>query len=168
VQKFGGTSVGSVERIRAVARRCLATQRQGNEVVVIVSAMAGETNRLLALAREIHPEPDERECDVIAATGEQVSVGLLALAIQALGGEARSFLGHQVRVLTDSAFARARILEIDGARVVEPSVTPLTAMTTMVNTARTLIARFMLISSLGELNCELSCSQDAFPRLTAY
>jgi len=119
VQKFGGTSVGSVERIRAVARRCLATQRQGNEVVVIVSAMAGETNRLLALARQINPEPDERECDVIAATGEQVSVGLLALAIQALGGEARSFLGHQVRVLTDSAFARARIRAIDGYKIVD-------------------------------------------------
>jgi aspartate kinase len=119
VQKYGGTSVGSVERIRAVAERCLATQRRGHEVVVIVSAMAGETNRLLALAREIHPEPDERECDVIAATGEQVSVGLLALAIQALGGKAQSFLGHQVRVLTDSAFARARILDIDGAKIAQ-------------------------------------------------
>ncbi|MBI5482643.1 MAG: aspartate kinase [Deltaproteobacteria bacterium] len=117
VQKYGGTSVGSVERIRAVAQRCLATQRRGHEVVVIVSAMAGETNRLLARARAIAPEPDERECGVIAATGEQVSVGLLALAIQALGGKAQSFLGHQVRVLTDSAFARARIRDVDGARI---------------------------------------------------
>jgi aspartate kinase len=119
VQKFGGTSVGSLERIRAVAQRCLATQRRGNEVVVIVSAMAGETNRLLALAREIAPDPDERECDVIAATGEQVTVGLLALAIQALGGKAQSFLGHQVRILTDSAFARARIRDVDGERIVQ-------------------------------------------------
>jgi aspartate kinase len=119
VQKFGGTSVGSLERIRAVAQRCLATQRRGNEVVVIVSAMAGETNRLLGLAREIAPEPDERECDVIAATGEQVTVGLLAIAIQALGGKAQSFLGHQVRILTDSAFARARIRDVDGQRIVQ-------------------------------------------------
>ncbi len=113
VQKFGGTSVGSAERIKAVARRCLATQRQGHRVAVIVSAMSGETNRLLALAREISPEPNERELDVIASTGEQVTVGLLALAIQAEGGNAISLLGHQVRILTDSAFARARIREVD-------------------------------------------------------
>ena len=86
VQKYGGTSVGNVERIRAVARRCLATQRQGHQVVVIVSAMSGETNRLLKLARQISELPDERELDVIASTGEQVSVGLVALAIQAEGG----------------------------------------------------------------------------------
>jgi aspartate kinase len=114
VQKYGGTSVGSVERIKNVARRALATQRKGHDVVVVVSAMSGETNRLLKLAKEAGPEiPDERELDVIASTGEQVTVGLMALAIQAEGGAATSFLGHQVRILTDSAFARARIQEID-------------------------------------------------------
>ena len=117
VQKYGGTSVGTVERIRAVARRCLATQRQGHDVVVIVSAMSGETNRLLGLAKQIAAMPDERELDVIASTGEQVTVGLMALAIHAEGGQAVSLLGHQVRILTDSAFARARIQDID-ARVI--------------------------------------------------
>jgi aspartate kinase len=117
VQKYGGTSVGSVERIRAVARRCLETQRKGNKVVVIVSAMSGETNRLLSLAKQISDRPDERELDVIASTGEQVSVGLVALAIQAEGGRAVSLLGHQVRILTDSAFARARILDIDARAI---------------------------------------------------
>jgi aspartate kinase len=113
VQKFGGTSVGSVDRIRAVARRCLATQRQGHRVAVIVSAMSGETNRLLGLARQINPDGNERELDVVASTGEQVTVGLLALAIQAEGGQAVSLLGHQVKVRTDSAFARARIRAVD-------------------------------------------------------
>src|SRR5690349_23568844 len=106
VQKYGGTSVGTVERIHEVARRCIATRKQGHDVVVIVSAMAGETNRLLALARQVNPEPPveaERELDVIASTGEQVSVGLVSLAIQAQGGRAQSFLGGQVRILTDSA-----------------------------------------------------------------
>jgi aspartate kinase len=113
VQKFGGTSVGTVDRIRNVARRALATQRKGHDVVVVVSAMSGETNRLLGLATQISPIPDERELDVIASTGEQVTVGLMALAIQAEGGSATSLLGHQVRILTDSAFARARIQDID-------------------------------------------------------
>ena len=113
VQKYGGTSVGSIERIRNVARRCLATQRQGHQVAVIVSAMSGETNRLIGLARQISPDPSERELDVIAATGEQVTVGLLALAIEAEGGKAISLLGHQVKVLTDSAYARARIKAVD-------------------------------------------------------
>jgi aspartate kinase len=117
VQKYGGTSVGSVDRIKNVARRCLAAQRKGHDVVVIVSAMSGETNRLLGLAKQITELPDERELDVIAATGEQVTVGLLALAIQAEGGKAQSFLGHQIRVLTDSAFARARIQEIDARAI---------------------------------------------------
>jgi aspartate kinase len=117
VQKYGGTSVGSVERIKNVARRCLETQRKGHRVVVIVSAMSGETNRLLKLAKQISDIPDERELDVIAATGEQVSVGLLALAIQAEGGKAVSMLGHQVRILTDSAFARARIQDIDARAI---------------------------------------------------
>jgi aspartate kinase len=120
VQKFGGTSVGTVERIREVARRCIATQAGGHDVVVIVSAMAGETNRLLGLARQVNDDPPpeaERELDVIAATGEQVSVGLVSLAIQKLGGRAQSFLGSQVRVTTDSAFTRARIQSIDAQRI---------------------------------------------------
>jgi aspartate kinase len=117
VQKYGGTSVGNIERIRAVARRCLATQRQGHDVVVIVSAMSGETNRLLALAKQLSELPSERELDVIVSTGEQVSVGLVALAIHAEGGEAVSLLGHQVRILTDSAFSRARIKEIDARAI---------------------------------------------------
>jgi aspartate kinase len=117
VQKYGGTSVGSVDRIRNVAKRCLATQRQGHDVVVIVSAMSGETNRLLGLAKQIAAIPDERELDVIASTGEQVTVGLMALAIQAEGGQAVSLLGHQVRILTDSAFARARIQDIDARAI---------------------------------------------------
>ena len=119
VQKYGGTSVGTIDRMRAVARRCLATQRQGHDVVVIVSAMSGETNRLLGLAKQIAEVPDERELDVIASTGEQVSVGLVALCIQAEGGKAVSLLGHQVRVLTDSAFARARIQEIDAHAITD-------------------------------------------------
>jgi aspartate kinase len=117
VQKYGGTSVGSIDRIRVVARRCLATQRQGHDVVVIVSAMSGETNRLLALAKQLSELPSERELDVIVSTGEQVSVGLVALAIHAEGGEAVSLLGHQVRILTDSAFSRARIKEIDARAI---------------------------------------------------
>jgi aspartate kinase len=120
VQKYGGTSVGSVERIHAVAARCLETQRQGHDVVVIVSAMAGETNRLLALAKQVDdaPSPDaSRELDVIAATGEQVSAGLVSLAIRRAGGRAHSFLGAQVRIQTDSAFTRARIQSIDAQRV---------------------------------------------------
>src|SRR5580692_8859621 len=103
--------------MRAVARRCLATQRKGHKVVVIVSAMSGETNRLLGLAKQLTEIPDERELDVIASTGEQVTVGLLALAIQAEGGAAVSLLGHQVRILTDSAFARARIQDIDARAI---------------------------------------------------
>ncbi len=119
VQKFGGTSVGSIERIRAAARRSLAAQRDGNRVVVIVSAMSGETNRLLRLAHEIEVVPDPREMDVIAATGEQVSAALFSLAIKAEGGQARSLLGHQVKILTDGAFTKARIKAIDGSKIFE-------------------------------------------------
>jgi aspartate kinase len=122
VQKYGGTSVGSVDRIRNVARRCLAAQRGdgtgGNDVVVIVSAMSGETNRLLGLAHQVGEVPDAREMDAIAATGEQVSAALMAIAIQAEGGKARSLLGHQVRILTDTAFTKARIRTIDGTKIV--------------------------------------------------
>lgn len=119
VQKYGGTSVGSIARIRRVARRVLAAQKGGHMVVVVVSAMAGETNRLLQLAHKIHDDPNDREVDVIVATGEQVSVGLLALAIRKLGGQAVSFLGHQVKVLTDSRFSRARIRSIDAQPILE-------------------------------------------------
>jgi aspartate kinase len=119
VQKYGGTSVGTIERIKNVAARCIETQKKGHDVVVIVSAMAGETNRLLALAKQMCEDPADRELDVIAATGEQVSVGLLAIAIQGMGGKAMSFLGHQVRVTTDNAFTRARIKSIDETKVRE-------------------------------------------------
>jgi aspartate kinase len=115
VQKYGGTSVGSTERIRSVARRVARFHGEGHQLVVVVSAMSGETNRLLALAQELSGNPDPRELDVIAATGEQVTIGLLAIALQELGLKARSYTGGQVRVLTDSAFTKARILDIDVA-----------------------------------------------------
>jgi aspartate kinase len=117
VQKFGGTSVGSVERIRNVAWRVAKWHAAGHRVVVVPSAMAGETNRLLALAAGLQEHPDPRELDVVAATGEQVTVGLLAMALLALGIKARSYTGWQVKVLTDSAFTRARILSIDEVRL---------------------------------------------------
>ena len=113
VQKYGGTSVGSIDRMKAVAQRCLAARRAGHQVAVVVSAMSGETNRLLALTRQIHDDVNDREVDVVVSTGEQVSVGLVALAIRAAGGSARSFLGHQCKIVTDSAFSRARIVSID-------------------------------------------------------
>jgi aspartate kinase len=99
--------------MKNVAARCLATQRQGHGVAVVVSAMSGETNRLLELTRQIHDDVNDREVDVIVSTGEQVSVGLVALAIRAAGGKARSFLGHQCKIVTDSAFSRARIVSIE-------------------------------------------------------
>jgi aspartate kinase len=117
VQKFGGTSVGSVERIRNVARRVAKWKAAGHDLVVVPSAMAGETNRLFALAREIQPQPDARELDVVAATGEQVTIGLLSMALIELGVKARSYCGWQVKVLTDSAFTRARIVSIDEDRL---------------------------------------------------
>ena len=113
VKKFGGTSVGSVDRIKAVATRCLKAQREGHDVVVIVSAMSGETNRLMGLVNEVSDRPSQRELDVVASTGEQVTIGLLSIAIESLGGKAESFLGHQVKILTDSAHARARIQTIE-------------------------------------------------------
>ena len=117
VQKYGGTSVGTAERIKHVARKVVAAKQQGNEVVVVVSAMAGETNRLLALAQQISELPDERERDVLLASGEQVSSSLLSLAIKDLGQPARSFLGHQVRIETDKAYGKARIKSIDSTRI---------------------------------------------------
>ncbi|MEO8877949.1 MAG: aspartate kinase [Polyangiaceae bacterium] len=117
VQKFGGTSVGSIDRIRAVAARCIAEQKKGNDVVVIVSAMSGETNRLLKLAHEVMEIPDAREMDVIASTGETATAALTAMAIQSQGAKARSLLGHQVKILTDGAFTKARIKAIDGSKI---------------------------------------------------
>jgi aspartate kinase len=117
VQKYGGTSVGSIDRIKNVARRVARFHREGHQLVVVVSAMAGETNRLLALAKELSPDPNPRELDVVAATGEQVTIGLLAIALSDLGLKARSYTGGQVRVLTDNAYTKARILEIDEARM---------------------------------------------------
>jgi aspartate kinase len=117
VQKYGGTSMGSPERIREVAKRVARFVKEGHQVVVVPSAMAGETNRLLALARELHPEPNPRELDVIASTGEQVSIGLLCIALQALGVKAKSYTGFQVRILTDDAYSKARILSIDDANI---------------------------------------------------
>jgi len=119
VQKFGGTSVGTLERMRNVARRAIATQAKGHDVVVIVSAMSGETNRLLGLAHQmaVGGAPNAREMDVIAATGEQVSAALTALAIEAEGGKARSLLGHQVKIHTDGAFTKARIRAIEGSKL---------------------------------------------------
>jgi len=117
VQKFGGTSVASTDRIKNVAKRVARWQAEGHDVIVVPSAMAGETNRLIALAKEISPSPDPRELDVIASTGEQVTIGLLAMAIHAQGVKAKSFTGSQVTVLTDSAFTKARILKIDETRI---------------------------------------------------
>ncbi|HXT03105.1 MAG TPA: aspartate kinase [Casimicrobiaceae bacterium] len=117
VQKYGGTSVGTIDRIRNVARRVARFHREGHQVVVVVSAMAGETNRLLALARALSANPAPRELDVIAATGEQVTIGLLAIALHELGLKARSYTGGQVRILTDNAHTKARILDIDEERV---------------------------------------------------
>ena len=117
VHKYGGTSMGSVERIQNVARRVAKWRAAGHRMVVVPSAMSGETNRLIALAREIQAQPDPRELDMIASTGEQVSVGLLAMALKALGTDAISYTGWQVPVRTDSAYTKARILSIDDARV---------------------------------------------------
>ena len=117
VQKYGGTSVGNVERIKSVARRVAKWKAQGHQLVVVVSAMSGETNRLIALAKEIQPDPDPRELDVVASTGEQVTIGLTAMALLDLGLRAKSFTGGQVRVLTDDAFTKARILKIDEQKI---------------------------------------------------
>jgi aspartate kinase len=117
VQKFGGTSVGSAERIRNVALRVAKWRAAGHQIAVVPSAMAGETNRLIGLAREIQVDPDLRELDVVASTGEQVTIGLLALALMEQGVKARSYTGAQVRVLTDSAFTKARITSIDQERL---------------------------------------------------
>ena len=113
VQKYGGTSVGSPERIKNVARRVARWKRQGHQLVVVVSAMAGETNRLIALARDVQNEPHPRELDVMVSTGEQVTIALMSMALMELGLAARSYTGSQVKILTDSAHTRARIVRID-------------------------------------------------------
>ncbi len=119
VQKYGGTSVGDIERIKNVARRSIEAQKAGNDVVVVVSAMSGETNRLLKLVSQLSERPSEREQDQVVATGEQVTVGLTAIAIQAQGVPATSFLGHQVRITTDSTYSKARIKSIDAQKITE-------------------------------------------------
>ena len=119
VQKYGGTSVGSIERIKRVAERVAATRAAGHKVAVVLSAMSGETNRLLALAGEISARPDPRESDVLVATGEQVSIALLALALQEAGYPAVSLLGHQVGIETDAAHGRARIRAVRTERLTE-------------------------------------------------
>lgn len=113
VQKYGGTSVGSTERVRNVARRVAKFHNQGHRIVVVVSAMSGETNRLIALAREVQDNPDPREMDVMVSTGEQVSIALLSMALKELNVPAKSYTGSQVKILTDSTHTKARILNID-------------------------------------------------------
>lgn len=117
VQKYGGTSVGSVERIEAVADRIVAARAQGHDIVVVLSAMSGETNRLIALAEQIQSQPTPRELDVLVSTGEQVTIALLSMALHKRGCDAKSFTGAQVRILTDASHTRARIREIDSDRI---------------------------------------------------
>jgi aspartate kinase len=112
VQKYGGTSVGTTDKIRNVAQRIARTYDEGNDVVVIVSAMSGETNKLVALADEICEFPSEREYDVLVSTGEQVTIALLSMCLQSMGYKAKSYLGHQIPILTDNSSSRARIKEI--------------------------------------------------------
>ena len=117
VQKYGGTSLGSTEKIKAVANRVRETHQKGNGVIVVVSAMAGETDRLLSLAKDITAQPDEREQDVLASTGEQVSCALLAMALKSLSIKSISYLAHQVKIRTDNAFGKARIVDVDSKRI---------------------------------------------------
>ena len=117
VQKYGGTSVGSPERIKNVAKRVAKARAEGHDIVVVVSAMSGETNRLVALAHEMQEFPDPRELDVVLATGEQVTIGLLAMALKNIGVEAKSYTGWQVAVKTDTAHTKARIEDIDSDRM---------------------------------------------------
>ncbi len=119
VQKYGGSSVGDIERIRKVAQRVIEAKKEGNQVVVIVSAMAGETDRLIGLAHQIAEMPNEREYDVLVSTGEQVAVALVAMALESQGHPARSFLGSQIRITTDGVFTKARILGVETERILE-------------------------------------------------
>jgi len=117
VQKYGGTSVGSLEKIRRVAEKIAKRHREGNQVAVVVSAMAGETDRLIRLARDLSERPDRRELDVLVSTGEQVTISLLAMALKDLGAPARSFLAHQICIFTDNAYTKARITRIETDRI---------------------------------------------------
>ncbi|MBL0283735.1 MAG: aspartate kinase [Zoogloea sp.] len=117
VQKYGGTSVGTPERIKNVAQRVAKFHAQGHQMVIVLSAMSGETNRLIGLAKEISANPSPRELDVVISTGEQVTIGLLCMALQEAGVNARSYTGGQVRILTDDSFTKARILDIDGENI---------------------------------------------------
>jgi aspartate kinase len=117
VQKFGGTSVASIDRIKAVAKRVVKTHGEGNKVVVVLSAMAGETDRLISLAHEVSERPDERALDMLLSSGEQVSISILAMAIREMGFKARSFLAHQVRIVTDDVHTKARIMNVETQRI---------------------------------------------------
>lgn len=117
VQKFGGTSVGSIERIKAVADKVKGFRENGHDIVVVVSAMSGETNRLIGLAQQIQEQADPREYDVLVSTGEQVTIALLCMALKAAGCDAKSYTGGQVRILTDDTHSKARIQEIDGSKI---------------------------------------------------
>jgi aspartate kinase len=117
VQKYGGTSVGSPERIKGVVRRVAKYRALGHQVIVVVSAMSGETNRLIALAKEMQAQPDQRELDMVLSTGEQVTIGLVSMGLIQAGMKARSYTGAQVKILTDSAFGKARILGIDEQKI---------------------------------------------------
>lgn len=119
VQKYGGTSVGSIDRIRNVARRVAKTYDEGNDVVVVVSAMSGETNKLVALANDMCEFPSEREYDVLVATGEQVTIALLTMCLQSMGYKSKSYMGHQIPIITDSTFSKARIEKIDDKKIRE-------------------------------------------------
>jgi len=117
VQKYGGTSVATIDKIRHVAKKVVESKKEGNDLVVVVSAMAGETDRLIDLAHQIVNKPDEREYDVLVSTGEQVSISLLSMAIKDLGVRAVSFLGFQIRIITNNDFTKARILDIDSEKI---------------------------------------------------
>jgi aspartate kinase len=117
VQKYGGTSVGDIERIKNVASRVIRAKKEGYHVVVVVSAMAGETDRLIRLAQQIISTPDERELDVLVSTGEQVSIALLAITLKAMGCDAKSYLGFQIKIATDSVFGKARITGIESEKI---------------------------------------------------
>ena len=119
VQKYGGTSVGDIDRIRNVASRVIETHKQGHQVVVVVSAMAGETDKLIRLAQQAASNPDEREMDVLISTGEQVSIALLAIVLKSMGYNAKSYLGFQIKIATDSAFGKARIAGIESEKILK-------------------------------------------------
>jgi len=123
VQKYGGTSVGDIERIKNVAKRVIQARDQGHRVVVVVSAMSGETDKLIRLAQQVTLDPDEREMDVLISTGEQVSIALLAMTLKSMGCDAKSYLGFQIKIATDSAYGKARITGIESERMAEDLMT---------------------------------------------